>query len=216
MEIKLKLQTYYLLPVLFLLFFCAGQNMSNWVEKKAPEYFVARFETTKGNFEVESRREWSPAAVDRFYQLLKTGFYKDIAIFRVIPDYVAQFGIHNDTTLNTAWEKYILADEPVIKKNFKGTVAFARAGKDTRSTQLFINLKDNTPRLDTLSYLGCTGFPVIANVISGMDIVESFYSEYGAEPGGKQDSIYALGNIYLKNNYPRLDYINKATIIKTE
>jgi len=204
---------YYLL-LLFLLLSCTSHNLARWVEEKAPDYFVVRFETTKGNFEVESRREWSPAAVDRLYQLVKSGFYTDIAIFRIVPNYVAQFGIHNDSTLNSAWEKYILVDEPLIKKNTKGTLAFARAGKDSRSTQLFINLKNNSPRLDTLSFMGAIGFPVIAEVISGMDVVESFYVGYGAEPGTKQDSIYARGNSYLKKNYPELDYISKASIIK--
>jgi len=185
-----------------------------WAQRQAPDYFKARFETTKGHFDIEARREWSPAGVDRLYQLIKSGFYEDIALFRVVPDYVVQFGIHNDSTLNRAWRKFEVPDEPVMKKNELGTIAFARAGKNTRTTQIFININNNSPRLDTLSYVGVSGFPVIGRVTEGMDVVLSFYDEYGNEPAGKQDSIHTYGNAYLKRNYPELDYLKKAYLIK--
>ena len=185
-----------------------------WTKKQAPEQFKARFETSKGNFDIESKREWSPEAVDRLYQLIKSGFYTDIALYRVVPNFVAQFGIHNDSILNRSWSEYKVADEPTRMKNLKGTIAFARGGKQTRSTQLFINLRSNSPRLDSLFYSGVAGFPVVAKLTSGMDVVATFYQGYGEIPGRRQDSIQQYGNAYLKKNFPKLDYIKKAYLIK--
>ncbi len=187
---------------------------TKWIEEEAPEYFKARFETTKGNFDIEARREWSPKGVDRLYQLIKRGYYTDIALYRVVPDFVAQFGIHNDSTVTKAWRDHPIEDEPVLKKNEAGTIAFARGGAKTRSAQIFINLISNSPRLDELAGGGVVGFPVIAQVIDGMSVVESFYNGYGPEPGRKQDLIFKQGNQYLKETYPKLDYINKAYILK--
>jgi cyclophilin family peptidyl-prolyl cis-trans isomerase len=192
---------------------CHTTFKAKWTKETAPEYFRVKFETTKGNFIIEAKRAWSPEAVDRLYQLIKRGYYTDVSIYRVIPDYVAQFGIHNDSLVTHAWNSINVKDEPVIETNKKGTVAFARAGPETRTTNIFINLKDNSPRLDTISFLGVIGFPVIAEVVSGMDIVESFYKGYGRELETKQDSIYLQGNAYLKKNYPKLDYIHKGYII---
>lgn len=183
---------------------------TKWTEEKAPEYFTARFETTEGNFDIEARREWSPEGVDRLYQLIKHGFYTDIALFRVVPDYVVQFGIHNDSTITKAWRDRPIPDEPVIKKNEVGTISFARGGPKTRTTQIFINLKNNSPRLDELDGGGVIGFPGIAQVTTGMDIVLKFYSGYGNELSGKQGLIFSQGNAYLKEHYPELDYIKKA------
>ncbi len=154
---------------------------------------------------------WSPVAVNRLYQLLKYEYYKDIAIYRVIPDFVAQFGIHNDSIIRSSWENVKIADEPVLKSNTKGSVSFAREGPESRSFHLFINLKDNS-RLDTIAFNKVTGFPVVAQVISGFDVIESLYSGYGAELDDKHDLINANGNTYLKKNYPKLDYIHKAYI----
>lgn len=184
-----------------------------WTKKQAPKVFKARFETTKGNFDVEAHRAWSPKAVDRLYQLIQSEFYTDIALFRVVPDFVAQFGIHNDSILNNSWKKFKVLDEPTLKENREGTISFARGGKETRTTQLFINLKSNSPRLDTIFYSGVKGFPVIAEVIQGMDVVESFYDQYGEKPGARQDSIQKHGNSYLRRNFPKLDYIKKAYIL---
>ena len=186
---------------------------SKWAKVTAPEKFKARFETTKGSFEIEATRQWSPLAVDRLYQLIKTGFYNDIALYRVIPHFVAQFGTNNDTLLNASWIKYKLPDEPVLRLNDSGTIAFARAGVNTRSTDIYINLKNNH-RLDTIYYSSVRGFPCIAVVTKGMDIVQSFYSGYKEEPMQKADSTIDAWNKYFKGNYPKLDYIIKAAIIK--
>jgi len=187
---------------------------AKWAEEKAPEYFKARFETTKGNFDIEAYREWSPAGVDRLYQLIKTGFYTDIALYRVVPDFVVQFGISNDTLLNSSWRDIKVADEPVVEKNLEGTISFARGGVETRSTQIFINLKSNSPYLDETDYAGVKGFPVIARVTSGMDVVKTFNQEYGGEPAQFQGKIMEEGNKFLKEKYPNLDYITKAYLLK--
>lgn len=184
-----------------------------WAQKKAPETFKARFETTQGNFDIEAKRAWSPQGVDRLYQLIKSGFYTDIAVFRVVPNFVAQFGIHNDSLVNGGWNAIKIDDEPVLQKNDKMTIAFARGGVKTRGTQIFINLKDNH-RLDTLAYAGVTGFPVIAKVTSGSENVLKFYGKHGDKLGMRQDSIQKYGNKFLRKNYPEIDYIKKAYIIK--
>lgn len=202
---------------LFLLLssFSCSKKLFNekWTKEKAPSEFKAKFETTKGDFEIYAKREWSPEGVDRLYSLIKNGFYTDIAIFRVVPNFVAQFGIHNDSVVNKNWEKYGLNDEPVIAKNDAMTIAFARGGKKTRSTQIFINLKNNN-RLDELAYSGVTGFPVIAKVTKGSENVLKFYDKYGDKLGALQDSISKFGNAFLRKSYPEVDYIKKAVIIK--
>lgn len=208
---------YLYLCVLILLFLvgCSPKLFKEkWATQKAPNYFKAKFETTQGDFEIEAKREWSPLAVDRLYMLIKTGFYTDIALFRVVEGYVVQFGIHNDSTLNKSWRSFKIPDEQVIEKNTKGAISFARRGKETRSTQIFINLENNSPRLDTLAYSGVKGFPVIAQVTSGMDVVETFYKEYGNQPSNIQGEIQKKGNSILKEKFPKLDYIKKAYIIK--
>ena len=185
----------------------------HWTERQAPEVFKARFETTKGNFVIEAHRQWSPYAVDRLYQLIISEFYTDIALHRVVPNYVVQFGIHSDSIINNSWQKFKVPDEDILEKNVEGAISFARDGKETRSTQLFINLKSNSPRLDTIFYKGVRGFPVIAKVTKGMNVVKSFYNKYGEAPRKTQDSIQRFGNNYLKKNFPGLDYIKKAYIL---
>jgi cyclophilin family peptidyl-prolyl cis-trans isomerase len=202
------------LTVLLVANSCSVKSPEEWAETKAPETFKARFETTKGVFKIEAKREWSPLAVDRLYQLIGSGFYDGAALFRVVPGFVVQFGIHNDSTLNNFWNERTFADEPVKKTNEMGTIAFARDGLETRTTQIFINLRNNSPRLDTLFWNDVTGFPGIAQVISGMEVVESFYAEYGDELGYKQDSIEQRGYEFLERNYPEIDYITKAYIIE--
>ena len=193
---------------------CASKTTKEWMNEEAPDHFKARFETTKGNFEIEAKKSWSPLAVNRLYQLIQSGFYEDMGIFRVVPGFVIQFGIANDSILNSVWEKYPVKDEVVLKKNTRGTIAFARDGVDSRSIQIFINLSDNnSPKLDTIFYNDVTGFPGIAQVSMGMEVVDSFYGEYGDELGYKQDSIYSRGNAFLKANYPKIDYIKRAYII---
>ncbi len=203
----------YLLTILFLISCNSKTFDEKWTQEKAPEYFKARFETTQGNFDIEAKREWSPQGVDRLYQLIKHGFYTDIALFRVLPKFVTQFGIHNDSLLNKQWEKTVITDEPGLQKNDSMAISFARDGKDSRTTQIYINMKNNH-KLDTIHYNDVTGFPVIAKITSGMETAHKFYADYGGKIANEQDSIYAQGNSYLKKNYPKLDYIKKAYIIK--
>ena len=192
-----------------------GQKVFNekWTKQKAPDVFRAKFETTQGDFVIVAKREWSPQGVDRLYTLIKNGFYKDIAVFRVVPNFVAQFGIHNDSVVNRSWRKFPLDDEPVVLKNDSMTVSFARGGKRTRTNQIYINLKNNN-RLDTYEGGGVKGFPGIAKVISGMENVQKFYGKYGDKLGRRQDSIQKYGNKFLKKNYPEIDYIKTAYILK--
>ena len=203
-----------LLAVIVLLSSCAAKKFKEkWLEKKAPETFKARFETTQGTFDIEAVREWSPKGVDRLYQLIKNEYYQDVAIYRVVPNFVAQFGIHNDTLINSAWQNRGIEDELVIKKNDSMTISFARGEVNTRSNQIFINLKENY-RLDKLSYSGVTGFPVIAKVIAGQESVLKFYDGYGDGLGRKQGKIAELGNEFLRKEYPKVDYIIRAYILK--
>jgi peptidyl-prolyl cis-trans isomerase A (cyclophilin A) len=193
---------------------CAPKKFNQkWLKAEAPNTFKARFETTKGNFDIVARRAWSPKGVDRLYQLIKNGYYNDVAIFRVVPNFVAQFGIHNDSVINNNWRKYGIDDEPVLAKNEAMSIAFARGGVKTRSNQIFINLKDNH-RLDELAYSGVKGFPVIAKVIAGKETILKFYDGYGDTLGRKQDSINQFGNAYLREKFPKVDYIIKAYFIK--
>ena len=202
-----------LLVSIVLIASCAPKKFNEkWLDKEAPNTFKARFETTQGNFDIVARRVWSPKGVDRLYQLIKYGYYNDVAIFRVVPNFVAQFGIHNDTLLNKSWRKGI-DDEPVLAKNEAMSISFARGGQRTRSNQIFINLKDNH-RLDELEYSGVKGFPVIAKVIEGKDVVLKFYDGYGDKLGRKQDSINRFGNKFLREKFPKVDYIKKAYFIK--
>jgi len=198
---------------LLLLCSCATNKFKEkWLKEESPNTFKARFETTKGNFDIVARRAWSPKGVDRLFQMIKNEYYTDVALFRVVPNFVAQFGIHNDTIINKSWEKGI-EDEPVLAKNDLMSISFARGGVNTRSNQIFINLKNNN-RLDALSYDGVTGFPVIAKVITGQKNVLKFYNGYGDELGSKQDSITKFGNKFLREKFPEVDYIIKAYIIK--
>lgn len=182
-----------------------------WTKETAPSNFVARFETSKGNFDIEVTRDWSPQAADRLHQLLTHHFYDNVLFYRVVPNFVVQFG-NIDTTVTKKWEQFKVPDEPVLKSNLKGYVSFARAGKDTRGNDLFINLKDNS-RLDTVQYEGVQGFPVLGKVINGMDVVEKLYSEYGNKPLDAYDSVSANRKKYL-NLFPKLDAIKKAYILK--
>jgi len=199
---------------LLMLFSCSKKLFNEkWTKEKAPIDFRAKFETTKGDFEIYAKREWSPQGVDRLYSLIKNGFYTDIAIFRVVPNFVAQFGIHNDSIINSKWDKYGVDDEPVLVKNDSMTVSFARGGVKTRTTQIFINLKNNN-RLDELDYDSVKGFPVIAKVTKGAENVLNFYDKYGDKLGYQQDSIQKYGNKFIKKNYQKIDFIIKATLLK--
>ena len=177
----------------------------------APDTFQAVFSTTKGDIIIEAYRDWSPQGVDRLYQLITSGFYNDNCIFRVQPDYVVQFGISDNSEANFFWDKKPVKDEPVAGHNLKGVISYARDGANTRTAQLFINVKDNY-KLDTVSYNGLRGFPPIARIISGYEVVESFNSVYGFEPANHQDSVMVQGNAYWEKKFPGLDYIREVRI----
>lgn len=181
------------------------------MNETAPDSFQVRFETTRGDFVVESRREWAPHGVDRFYDLVRAGFYDDTRFFRVLDGFVAQFGLSGNPAVNEAWRCRTIADDPVTKNNDRGTLTFAMAGAGTRTTQLFVNLVDNR-RLDSM------GFAPIGEVVEGMDVVESLYSGYGEGPprgrGPDQTRILTEGNDYLDRNYPDLDAIRSAEVVE--
>ena len=178
----------------------------------APPTFKALFKTTKGSFTIEVVRKWSPLAADRLYQLIETGFYTGNSLFRVQKGYVVQFGISNVKEVNFFWDKRPVYDEDVAHSNLKGTISYARDGMTTRTTQLFINLKDNF-KLDTVNDNGLRGFPPVARIISGFEGIESLYGGYGFEPANFQDSVMIHGNGYLKVKFPELDYILEARVI---
>jgi peptidyl-prolyl cis-trans isomerase A (cyclophilin A) len=188
-----------------------SQDYSYKPDEAAPDTIKVEFLTTQGSFVIEVYREWSPKGVDRFYTLVKNNYYEGLPIFRVIKNFVVQFGISNDPELNIFWEKHPIEDEPVKSSNLRGAVAYARSGEDSRTTQLFINLKDNT-RLDTVNYSGVKGFPPIGIIVEGMDVIDNLYSEYGESPS--QDSITVKGREYTERVFPKMDYINKTVIIR--
>ncbi|HEY2376992.1 MAG TPA: peptidylprolyl isomerase [Gemmatimonadaceae bacterium] len=177
----------------------------------APDSFRVDMETSRGKMTVMARRAWAPHGVDRFYYLTKHHYYDSTYFFRVVENFVAQFGISGQPTVNTGWEARRIPDDPVRHPNTRGTIAFASEGPNTRTVQLFINLRDN-PKLD--SYGG--GFPPIAEVIDGLNVAESLYDGYGegapAGLGPRQELIMNQGNDYLRHFFPRLDLIQRATI----
>ena len=178
--------------------------------EKTPDVFQAVFDTSKGKVMIEVHRDWAPIGVDHFFSLIQTGFYNGVRFFRVTHSYV-QFGINGDPTTNGLWSTAMLPDDKVKVKqsNVKGTLSFAHLGANSRTTQLFFNMKDNKD-------LDKQGFAPIGKVIEGMDVVERFYSSYGEmAPRGQgpdPSKIEVQGNGYLDAKFPRLDYINKATI----
>jgi peptidyl-prolyl cis-trans isomerase A (cyclophilin A) len=179
--------------------------------EKAPDTFKAKFDTSKGAFIVEVHRDWAPLGSDRFYNLVKNGYYDDCRFFRVIDGFMAQIGMNGNPAVQSAWTSARLQDDPVKQSNKKGYVTFAHAGPNSRTTQFFINYGDN-------SSLDRQGFPPIGQVTSGMDVVEKLYSGYGDGPprgrGPSQGQITAEGNAYLMKDFPKLDYVKKATIEK--
>lgn len=181
------------------------------LNQAAPDSFRVVFETSRGRFTIMARRAWAPHGVDRFYYLTKHQYYDSTYFFRVIEDFVAQFGISGQPDVNEVWQGRRIPDDPVRHPNSRGTLAFASEGPNTRTVQLFINLKDN-PKLDT--YGG--GFPPIGEVVEGMSVVDSLYSGYGeGAPSGfgpRQELIVGQGNPYLQRYFPKLDYIVHTSI----
>ena len=200
----------FLLSLLPFALSCTHKFQSEWVQQKAPEQFTARFETTKGNFDVEVTRAHSPAAVDRFYQQVKHRFYDNSIFYRVIPGFVAQFGI-SDTNQINQWSKFKVPDEPVVKGNERGTLSFARAGKETRGSDLFFNLVNNA-RLDTVSYNDVKGFPSFGRITYGLAVMDSIYTGYASRSVEKLDTMYNDRKKYL-SRFPKLDIIKKVSIL---
>lgn len=174
------------------------------LKARAPENFKVAMTTTKGDVVIEVHRSWAPLGADRFYNLVKAGFFNDAAFFRVLPGFVVQFGLNGNPAVNKAWADTKFRDDPVKESNKKGTVTFATAGPNTRTTQLFINLGENQ-RLDSM------GFSPFGTVIEGMDVVEKIYSGYGESPD--QEKITNQGKAYLSKNFPQMDSIKTAKVL---
>ncbi len=177
----------------------------------APDSFTVALETTTGTVTLRLYRDWSPAGVDRVHCLVQHDHFDGLPVFRVVEGFVAQFGLTGDPHTDSLWAEAGIPDEPVLASNERGTIAFARDSVDTRSAQLFINLADNA-RLDTTTYNGVTGFPPLGRVVDGMDTVDAWHSGYGEDIS--QDSIRTQGRAYLNQNYPDLDVIEGAQIVK--
>lgn len=178
---------------------------------QAPDSFKVAFETNKGRIVVQAVRAWAPQGVDRFYALVNDHYYDGVKFFRVLPNFMAQFGINGDPAENALWKDRNITDDPVVQSNKRGFVTYATGGPNTRTTQLFINKRDNV-RLDGM------GFAPFARVIEGMEVVDSLNMEYGeGAPEGRgpsQGRIEREGNRYLNGEFPRLDSIVRARVAK--
>ncbi|MGE3527869.1 MAG: peptidylprolyl isomerase, partial [Methyloceanibacter sp.] len=191
----------------------AAGNLSDpaALNAKAPAVYNAKFDTSKGTFVVEVHREWAPRGADRFYNLVKNGFYDNARFFRVIEGFMVQFGINGDPNIASVWRNADIKDDPVKASNERGTITFATAGPDTRTTQVFINFGNNAP-------LDGQGFAPFGKVVSGMEVVDQLYNGYGeGAPHGNgpdQGRIQSQGNAYLEQDFPKLDFIKTATIVE--
>ncbi|HET9624860.1 MAG TPA: peptidylprolyl isomerase [Kofleriaceae bacterium] len=178
---------------------------------RAPDVCHVRLETTRGPIVLEMRRAWSPHGADRFYELVRAGYYDDAAFFRVRAGVFAQLGIHGDPAIARRWRTRTIADDPRVLGNERGTVAFAFKDRDGRATQVFINLRDNRAPFDA------EPFVPFARVVDGMAAADALYAGYGERAGGgiragKQDPVFEGGNAYLRRAFPALDYVVRATI----
>ena len=171
----------------------------------APAEFRAAFDTSAGPFVVLVHRSWAPKGADRFYNLVKYGFFDNARFFRVLPNFMVQFGIHGDPAIQRPWRDANISDDPVTQSNKRGTITFATGGPDTRTTQVFINFRDN-------GGLDRQGFSPFGEVVSGMEAVDKINAEYKENPD--QGLIQGRGNAYLTQQFPRLDYVKKATIVR--
>ena len=172
---------------------------------QSPAEFKVRFDTSKGPFVVEVHRDWAPNGADRFYQLVNSGYYDEARFFRVLPNFVVQWGIAKDPKLSAQWRTKTIPDDPVKESNRSGTITFAKRGPDSRTSQVFINLADNLA-------LDAQGFSPFGRVSEGMNVVDSLYSGYHEAP--QQNSIQMEGNAYLQSQFPQLDYIRTARVEK--
>jgi cyclophilin family peptidyl-prolyl cis-trans isomerase len=177
--------------------------------EQAPAAYKAHFDTSKGVFVIDVRREWAPVGADRFYNLVKNGFYDENRFFRVISGFMVQFGINGNPQVSTPWRNAQIKDDPVKQSNKRGFITFATSGPNSRTTQVFINFGDNA-RLDGM------GFASFGQVSSGMNVVDQLYADYGeGAPSGRgpnQGRIQGEGNAYLTRDFPNLDFVRKATI----
>ncbi len=185
---------------------------ANLLKLKAPETFKAEFVTSKGNFTVEVYRSWSPLGADRFYQLIRSGYYNNTIIFRVVKDFLVQFGVSEDKQKNIFWQGKNLKDEPAVGSNTDSTICFSRGAPNTRKTSIFINLRNNLT-YDTINAGGVKGFVPFAKVITGMDVVRQFFSGYGNDAMKPADTIYFKGNKWFLNKFPQIDIIKEARLI---
>jgi peptidyl-prolyl cis-trans isomerase A (cyclophilin A) len=189
----------------------SGNALSNpaALNEQAPATYKVRFDTSKGSFVVEVHRDWAPIGADRFYNLVKHGFYDDARFFRVISGFMVQFGINGNPQLSAKWRQANIKDDPVRASNREGFITFATAGPNTRTTQVFINYADNRA-------LDHQGFAPFGQVTSGMSVVKALYGGYGEGAprgeGPEQGRVQSEGNTYLKSAFPKLDYIKKATV----
>ena len=179
--------------------------------EKAPAVYKAKLDTSKGAIVITVHRDWAPLGADRFFNLVKAGFFDDVRFFRVIPNFMAQFGIHGDPAVSAKWRSQRLQDDPVKSSNKRGFVSYAMAGPNTRTTQLFINFGDN-------SQLDGMGFSPFGQVVEGMEVVDALYAEYGeGAPRGRgpdQGRMQTEGNEYLAKDFPKLEWIKKAAVME--
>ena len=184
-------------------------ELAFWKET-APTVFKARFQTTKGDFVIEAHRDWAPIGADRFYNLVRAGFFDDSRLYRIRAGFIAQFGLPGNPEITQIWKDLAMQDDPVKQSNKRGFIAYAMTGPDTRTTQLYISTIDNS-RLDA------QGFAPIGRVVEGMAVVDSLYSGYDEEAGGgmrggKQGKILQYGNAHLDKEFPKLDRLEKASV----
>ena len=180
------------------------------LDETAPDVFQARFETSKGDFVIEAHRGWSVNGADRFYNLVAGGYFDNVRFFRAVAGFVVQFGIHGDPDVSAVWREQRILDDRVVMSNTRGFVSYAKGDPNTRTTQVFVNLGDNS-RLDEM------GFSPFGQVVEGMDIVDQLHSAYGDGPprgrGPDQREIFRSGNDYLSKSFPDLDFVRRATIV---
>jgi peptidyl-prolyl cis-trans isomerase A (cyclophilin A) len=178
--------------------------------EQAPATYKVRFDTSKGAFVIQINRAWAPHGADRFYNLVKNGFYDNVRFFRVISGFMVQFGVNGNPALSAKWREAQIPDDPVKASNTRGMITFATAGPNTRTTQVFINFANN-------SMLDAQGFAPFGQVVSGMNVVDAINAEYGeGAPRGRgpdQGRLQREGNAYLAQGFPRMDFVKKATLV---
>jgi cyclophilin family peptidyl-prolyl cis-trans isomerase len=183
------------------------------MNRRAPDVFDIRLETTKGAMVIEVRRDWSPHGADRFYNLVQAGYYNGARFFRVIQGRWAQFGINGDPKVSNLWRGRTIPDDPRRESNVRGTIAYAFAVTNGRTTEVFINLRDNSATHDVWAFVP------FGKVVEGMNVADALDTEYGETAGsgirsGRQGPLFQFGNAYLESKFPRLDYIRRATVIE--